>query len=358
MRFQARTVTSADGGLLRGTADLLVAAVERREAVGLAAPLTPDEYLRHLDGLLADAARGDAGLVVVTDENGRPAGTAQWRRSPYGTRRVLAEVDRVSIAVEARGQGLGRLLMERIVADAAAHEVEVLMLEVRGNNHGAIALYEKCGFQRNGLLPGAVADGDARHDVILMTRELPRPRGLRLLGELPVGAGTSHRDLDGPGWLRTERLLLCRPVPADAEAYFALASDPAAHPYNPGEPLTEPEATTRVADWIEDWQVHGLGYWTVRDPETGETIGFGGVTPSAEDGSLNLWYHFQPSVWGRGYATELGRKALALAGGRPVVALIRPQNTPSIKVVERLGLRRDGEVERELGLYLRYTHSR
>jgi RimJ/RimL family protein N-acetyltransferase len=188
-----------------------------------------------------------------------------------------------------------------------------------------------------------------------MTRELPRPRGVRLLGELPAGAGASHHDLEGPGWVRTERLLLCRPVRDDVHAYFALAADPAAHPYNPAGPMTESEATTRLADWIEDWQVHGLGYWTVRDPETGETIGFGGVTPPGEDGSLNLWYHFHPSVWGRGYATELGRRALILAAGRPVVALIRPQNTPSIRVAERLGLELDGQVERELGQYLRYT---
>ncbi|MEO5873468.1 MAG: hypothetical protein ABIS86_15695 [Streptosporangiaceae bacterium] len=37
-----------------------------------------------------------------------------------------------------------------------------------------------------------------------------------------------------------------------------------------------------------------------------------------------------------------------------VVALIRPANLASIRVAERLGLRLDGEVEREFGTCLRY----
>ncbi len=118
-------------------------------------------------------------------------GTAQWTRSGYRTRLVLAELDRVCVAPEARGRGVGRLLVESVTADARAHGVEVLGLEVRGNNHGAIALYEHCGFRRTGLIPNAVAEDADRYDIVLMHRELPRPAGVRLVGSLPEGVGAS-----------------------------------------------------------------------------------------------------------------------------------------------------------------------
>jgi 8-oxo-dGTP diphosphatase len=50
--------------------------------------------------------------------------------------------------------------------------VEVLTLDVRGDNAGAIALYEQEGFVRHGALPGFVAVGERRWDMVLMARPL------------------------------------------------------------------------------------------------------------------------------------------------------------------------------------------
>lgn len=181
-----------DDALIGGIAGLVADAVGRREALGLLGPLASSDYRKWLDELLADAVHGNAGLVAAADTDGTVLGTGQWVRSPYATRRVLAEVDRVVVAPAARGRGIGRAVVEAIVADAAEQGIEVLFLEVRGNNHGGIALYESCGFVRTGVLPNAVADGRARHDVVLMCLELPRPDGVLLHGSDPVGAGASE----------------------------------------------------------------------------------------------------------------------------------------------------------------------
>lgn len=188
---RALMLTPADGPALTAVAELIAAAVGRREALGLAGPLSPGEYREHLEHLLGQAARGDAGLGVVVDGRDEVLGTAQWTRSTYRTRRVLAELDRVCVAPSARGLGVGRMLVRLATDDAAGHGVEVLGLEVRGNNHGAIALYGHCGFRRTGLIPNAVAEDEDRYDLVLMHRELPRPADVRLVGSEPIGIGAS-----------------------------------------------------------------------------------------------------------------------------------------------------------------------
>lgn len=182
-----------DEALLDQVADLIAQAVARQEALGLAAPLSATDYRSHLDGLMKQALAGDAGLGVVLDPDGGVLGTAQWTRSGYRTRRVLAELDRVCVAPGARGLGVGRSLVGLLAQDAEQHGIEVIGLEVRGNNHGAIALYERCGFTRTGLIPNAVAVADDRYDVVLMHRELLRAPGVHLIGSEPTGEGSSKR---------------------------------------------------------------------------------------------------------------------------------------------------------------------
>lgn len=359
----ASPAPAGQDAVLGAVAALLVEAAGRGEALGIPQDATEPEYRAFLTELLAEVARGDAGLAVAVRGDGEVIGTAQWRRSPYRTRRVLAELDRVAVVRHARGGGIGRALVEAIVADAQKCGVELLSLEARGNNHGAVALYERLGFRRAGLLPNVVAVGQTRYDVLTMCRELERPAGLDLIGSLPAGAGASlpRGATQGLHWQRSDRLLLCRPAIADADAYFAINSDPATNLHNPAGPMVDPTAAAPVLElWARHWREEGYGYWTVRDPGSGQVLGFAGVRPPLRgEDFLNLYYRFRPSAWGKGYATEVSRAALALAAkaapGRVVVALIRPKNEPSIAVARRLGMHPEGEVERELGSYLRFT---
>ena len=54
--------------------------------------------------------------------------------------------------LEARtGRGAGRALLTALEAWARANGIHRLELTVQAHNHRAIALYEKCGFEREGL---------------------------------------------------------------------------------------------------------------------------------------------------------------------------------------------------------------
>lgn len=149
------------------------------------------------------------------------------------------------------------------------------------------------------------------------------------------------------------RLLLRRPAPDDAAALFAIYGDPRTHLHNPAGPYRDLEtARAALTSWIDHWNDHGFGSWAIALPEAPETvIGFGGIRNRfyGEVERLNLGYRFAVEAWGRGYATELGRAALALAfetlGRDEVVALVRPGHAASIRVLEKLGMAKAGELD-------------
>jgi hypothetical protein len=90
-------------------------------ALGLAGPLSAAEYRGHLARLMAQVGAGHAGLGVVLEPQGSILGTAQWTRSSYRTRRVLAEMDRVCVDdVVLMHRELGRPANVRLVGPQPA----------------------------------------------------------------------------------------------------------------------------------------------------------------------------------------------------------------------------------------------
>ena len=145
--------------------------------------------------------------------------------------------------------------------------------------------------------------------------------------------------------ISTERLILRKPVEGDLQTLFDIHGDPATNVYNPAGPHTSvKESKTMLKTWLDIWQRHGFGYWSVvlkSEPQT--LLGFGGVSLKDNGGEpyLNLYFRFSPKVWGRGYASETARAALEHGcelGYSEIIASVRPDNAPSIRVLERLGL--------------------
>jgi RimJ/RimL family protein N-acetyltransferase len=93
-------------------------------------------------------------------------------------------------------------------------------------------------------------------------------------------------------------------------------------------------------------QACGYSFWAVVERESGALIGDAGLyrTPAGE---VELGYTLGRPWWGRGYATEAAgawlETAFARLGIDAVVALAEPANTASLRVLEKLGMRRDGE---------------
>jgi len=151
--------------------------------------------------------------------------------------------------------------------------------------------------------------------------------------------------------IRTDRLLLRRPIDADAPFVLALHSDPQAIAHNPADALRDlADAHARLATWSRHWR-QGLGYWIVEETALVRTIGVCGVKAVDLHGrpSWNLLYRFLPVAWGRGYASEAARACIQVAAqvdaSRPVVARIRPSNSASSRVAKAVGLVRRPDLD-------------
>jgi RimJ/RimL family protein N-acetyltransferase len=149
--------------------------------------------------------------------------------------------------------------------------------------------------------------------------------------------------------LRTERLALRRWAPEDAAGYLALYGDPEMTRYLRMPPCADLEAArARVIALIAAVETRGYGHWALVDLEDGALAGSAGFRPAMRDGDLELGFTVAPARWGRGYATEIAAATLALGFTRfaaaRVHALAAPANLASRRVLEKIGMRYEGEI--------------
>lgn len=119
-----------------------------RDAMGGGQGLS-DHALTHLPDALA---RHPALFALIAEHNGEPVGHALCILgfSTFAAAPVC-NVHDLSVLPSARGQGLGRALMQAV--EAAAHErgCAKVTLEVREDNHVGRSLYGSSGFTPSGM---------------------------------------------------------------------------------------------------------------------------------------------------------------------------------------------------------------
>ena len=71
-----------------------------------------------------------------------------------------------------QGEGFGAAFLDWIIEEAKRRQAQVLFLEVRPSNPGAIGLYESRGFNHIGLRPEYYRAGKLREDAIVMAVQL------------------------------------------------------------------------------------------------------------------------------------------------------------------------------------------
>jgi RimJ/RimL family protein N-acetyltransferase len=126
--------------------DLLEGVAEERRWIGTEPPI-PRERWR--DGFESNVDDGYCVNVVAADENDRLIGQLDAR----GRENRAAEIG-MAVVPEWRGRGVGTALMQACVDWARERGIHKLTLHVWPHNEAALRLYEKFGFEREGLLRG------------------------------------------------------------------------------------------------------------------------------------------------------------------------------------------------------------
>jgi RimJ/RimL family protein N-acetyltransferase len=150
--------------------------------------------------------------------------------------------------------------------------------------------------------------------------------------------------------IETDRLILRTWKAEDAEPYYHINQDLKVIEFLPG-----PMSMQKVEDFIaaENLQFEKMGYtlWAVEEKEMGKLMGFIGLN------SPEWKSHFTPCVeigwrlgspyWNKGFATEGAKAVLEYGfnqlGLSEIVSFTVPENIASLRVMEKIGMKRDGD---------------
>lgn len=146
-----------------------------------------------------------------------------------------------------------------------------------------------------------------------------------------------------PVELRTARLLLRPPRSDDADAYVALASDPEFAAFGSRRPPDRAATIRALARIIATpWQRRPEFAVILED----RVIGRVSLDVDAVNQAAALGYGIARAHWGRGLATEAAGAvvdyAFAALGLAKVWARVDPRNEASVRVLEKLGMQREG----------------
>ncbi|HTQ79063.1 MAG TPA: GNAT family N-acetyltransferase [Thermoanaerobaculia bacterium] len=150
--------------------------------------------------------------------------------------------------------------------------------------------------------------------------------------------------------LETTRLRLRELRGGDFEDYAALYADPEVTRFlGTGETWDRGRAWRHMAFAIGHWQLEGTGVWVAEERATGAFVGMIGFSEPATWPGFELSGHLARRAWGRGYASEGARAAMAYAfevlGRERLMSLVNPANHASIQVAERIGEKLEGRIE-------------
>lgn len=134
-------------------------------------PYTLDDRRHWLE---THQAHGEPVLVAI-DDDGAVVGFAAYSDFRDTTRwpgyRFVVE-HTVHVREDQWGIGVGRALVEALVARAARADKRVVVAAIDGANEGSIRFHERLGFVRVAHMPGIGFKHERRLDLVLLQREV------------------------------------------------------------------------------------------------------------------------------------------------------------------------------------------
>lgn len=130
------------------------------------------------------------------------------------------------------------------------------------------------------------------------------------------------------------------------------------------QPRTREETHVWIKENLEFYEKHGFGFWLMESVEDAHFLGYCGIRPGwwqrVEDteegthampieglGDIEMGWHTKKQFWGQGLATDAATACRDLAFSRfaipRLVATIDPDNAPSVRVAQKVGMQLEKE---------------
>jgi GNAT superfamily N-acetyltransferase len=180
---------------LEGTAPMLTSLLHRvvngGSPLGFLPPLSALDAHTYWLSLAPELQQGTRLLLVAFTQQG-PAGAAQLVLSTAPNGRHRAEIQKLFVANEVRGNGVGRALITALHYAARRSHRSLIVLNTR-RGEPAEAFYRRLGYREVGVIPGwTVGPQGERYDHVTLYHEL----GHASLSSRVTRLGTSVRVRD------------------------------------------------------------------------------------------------------------------------------------------------------------------
>jgi RimJ/RimL family protein N-acetyltransferase len=152
--------------------------------------------------------------------------------------------------------------------------------------------------------------------------------------------------------IETEHLILRAFCEADMDAMASMYADTEVPRFitPDGLPKDREYAWRTMTNLMGHWMLRGFGMWAVEEKASGRLAGYVGPYYPETWPDKEIGWTIARELWGKGYASEAARAALAYARDTlkwpRVIHVIDPANLRSVAVAERLGSKRVGAWER------------
>jgi [ribosomal protein S5]-alanine N-acetyltransferase len=150
--------------------------------------------------------------------------------------------------------------------------------------------------------------------------------------------------------LQTKRLRLMQWCHADFASFRPIAKDPDVMRYiSDGIPWSDEGIREFVGRQMRHAAATRFCLWRIARKPDGKTIGFCGLQPlRLEDRrEVEIGWWLAKNCWGRGIASEAARAVMRFAFAEAnlgrVIAIARPENMASIRIMRKLGMRFERE---------------
>ncbi len=148
--------------------------------------------------------------------------------------------------------------------------------------------------------------------------------------------------------IETERLVLRTYKPDEMERVYELSSDKdVTRHFPPYFKIVKEEVLASLPRRLDRWKTQGFGQLGVFDKDSENLIGYSGFQYLDSTETVEIYYGFFKTSWGKGFATEAACALLRFGFEQvklpKIAAVTHPENIESQKVLKKIGFK-DGRL--------------